>query len=359
MLLQNRIDGLRKYMQQLGMDQILIANPININYFAPFGARKSDRATFLYVSMTQVKVLANDVIGYTTLGGYDVEWHTDGDDVCKAIAKVIDPAKPLGVDGEYPAKWLLPLRELNAAAGFYVADRAVNLQRAHKDEEEKELMRKASLMNDKVMKRVRGVFRDGITEKEAARTISQMFAEEGFDHPGWVIVAFQENAANPHHRPGERALKEGDIILVDMGSAYKGYQSDMTRTFFWKSCTEYQRKIYDLVLRANLAGEAAVKPGARCCDVDAAARDLISEAGYGPRFLHRLGHYIGLEVHDPGDIIFGNEDPVEPGMCFSCEPGVYLPGQFGVRIEDLVCVREDGSAEILNYDSKELEILGL
>ena len=359
MMIQHRIDGLRSYMKKTGMEQVLIANPININYFAPFGARRSDRATFLYVSMDKALVLANDIIGYTTLGDYDVVWHTDGDDVCEAIAKVTDHNKPLGVDGDYPAKWLLPLAKFNAASDYYVADRAINLQRAHKDEEEKQLMRDSSLMNDRVMKRVRGVFRDGITEKEAAGIISKMFVEEGADHPGWVIVAFQENAANPHHHPGDRALKEGDLILVDMGSALKKYQSDMTRTFFWKSVSDYQREIYQLVLNANLAGEAAVKAGARCCDVDAAARDLISAAGYGKNFTHRLGHYIGLEVHDPGDIIFGNEDPVEPGMCFSCEPGVYLPGQFGVRIEDLVCVREDGSAEILNYDSKELEILGI
>ena len=177
--------------------------------------------------------------------------------------------------------------------------------------------------------------------------------------PGWCIVAFAEGSADVHHHPGNARLKEGDTILIDMGSPRKGYHSDMTRTFFWKKVSDRQREIYDLVLRANLAGEAAVQPGARCCDVDAAARDLISEPGYGRYFTHRLGHYIGLELHDPGDIIGGNTDPVEPGMAFSCEPGVYLPGEFGVRVEDLVIVKADGTAEILNHDSKELEILGL
>ena len=143
--------------------------------------------------------------------------------------------------------------------------------------------------------------------------------------PGWCIVAFAEGSADVHHHPGNARLKEGDTVLIDMGSPRKGYHSDMTRTFFWKKVSDRQREIYDLVLRANLAGEAAVQPGARCCDVDAAARDLISE----------------------------------PGMAFSCEPGVYLPGEFGVRVEDLVIVKADGTAEILNHDSKELEILGL
>lgn len=360
MMIQERIVGLRKYMAQYGLEQVLMGNPININYFTKMGARRSDRATFLYVTQTEAKILVNDVIGYTTLEGMDVAFHTDGDNVCEAIAKHTIHDKPLAVDGEYPAKWLIPLRDFNAATDYILGDRAINLQRAHKDAEEQQLLREASQMNDRVMKRVRTeVFRDGITEMEASRAISKMFVEEGADMPGWCIVAFAEGSADVHHHPGNARLKEGDPVLIDMGSPRKGYHSDMTRTFFWKKVSDRQREIYDLVLRANLAGEAAVQPGARCCDVDAAARDLISEPGYGKYFTHRLGHYIGLELHDPGDIIGGNTDPVEPGMAFSCEPGVYLPGEFGVRVEDLVIVKADGTAEILNHDSKELEILGL
>jgi len=359
MLNEARIQGLRKYMAQVGLEQVLMGNPININYFTAMGARRMDRATFLYVTQTEAKVLVNDIIGYTTLGGMDVAYHTDGDNVCEQIAKHTIHDKPLGVDGEYPAKWLLPLRDFHAASDYVLADRAINLQRAHKDAEEQQLLREASEMNDRVMKRIRGVFHDGITEIEAARTISQFYVEEGADMPGWCIVAFAEGSADVHHHPGNAKLKPGDVILVDTGSPRKGYHSDMTRTFFWKSVTDYQREIYELVKNANLAGEAAVKPGVTCADVDAAARDLISAAGYGPNFTHRLGHYIGLELHDPGDIIYGNTDPVEPGMAFSCEPGVYLPGQFGVRVEDLIIVKEDGTAEVLNHDNKELEILGI
>ena len=357
MLKTERIEGLRRYMAQEGLTQVLMGNPININYFADFGAFTSDRATFLYVSMDRSAVLCSDVIGYTTLGGMDVVYHTDGDNVCAEVAKVTDHGAPLGFDGGYPAKWLLPLRQFGAGSDYVLADRAINLQRAHKDEEERRLLREASEMNDRVMKRVRGVFHDGITEIEAARTISQMFVEEGADMPGWCIVAFAEGSADVHHHPGQARLKPGDTILIDMGSPRKGYHSDMTRTFFWKSVSDYQREIYELVKNANLAGEAAVQPGARCCDVDAAARDLIAAAGYGPNFTHRLGHYIGLELHDPGDIIGGNTDALEEGMAFSCEPGVYLPGKFGVRVEDLVIVKADGTAEVLNHDNKELEVL--
>lgn len=357
MLNTQRIEGLRRYMAREGLTQVLMGSPININYFADFGAFTSDRATFLYVSQDRAAVLCSDVIGYTTLGGMDVVYHTDGDNVCAEVAKVTDHAAPLGFDGGYPAKWLLPLRQFGAGSDYVLADRAINLQRAHKDEEERRLLRQASEMNDRVMKRVRGIFHDGITEREAAAIISRMFVEEGADMPGWCIVAFAEGSADVHHHNGDARLKRGDTILVDMGSPRKGYHSDMTRTFFWKEVSDYQREIYELVKNANLAGEAAVRPGARCCDVDAAARDMIAAAGYGPNFTHRLGHYIGLELHDPGDIIGGNTDPVEEGMAFSCEPGVYLPGKFGVRVEDLVIVKADGTAEVLNHDNKELEVL--
>lgn len=358
MMNEQRIAGLRRYMEQVGLEQVLMGDPININYFTDMGAFLSDRATFLYVSMTETKVLTNDIIGYTTLEGMEVAYHTDGDNVCEQISRHTIHDKPLGVDGGYPAKWLLPLKAWNAASDYVLADRAIHLQRAHKDETERELLRQASQMNDRIMKRVRTVFHDGITEREAAKTISQMFVEEGADLPGWCIVAFGPGSADVHHHPDDTPLKPGDTILVDMGSPRKGYHSDMTRTFFWKSVSDRQREIYELVKNANLAGEAAVKVGTPCSQVDAAARDLIAEAGYGPYFTHRLGHYVGVELHDPGDIIGGNPDPVEPGMCFSCEPGVYLPGEFGVRVEDLVLVTEDG-VEILNHDNKELEILGL
>ena len=141
-----------------------------------------------------------------------------------------------------------------------------------------------------------------------------------------------------------------------MGCRVNDYCSDMTRTFFYQSVTEKQREVYEVVKRANLAAQAAMKPGMRFCDIDKVARDIITEAGYGPNFTHRLGHCIGIEVHDAGDVSAANQDVVEEGMIFSCEPGIYLPGEFGVRIEDLMLITRDGAMS-LNKDSKELEII--
>ena len=342
MLNQARIDGLLKYMDQIGLSQMLIRNPVLVRYFVGITPRGADRATILYVSKKNgVKLILNELTNYPKELGVDQEFHGDQDNVAEVISRYTIHDEPLGFDGDY-----------------VLGDRALNLQRAHKDAEEMELLREASRMNDRVMARVRGVFHDGITEKEAAGIISRMFVEEGADMPGWVIVAFGPNAANVHHIPGDARLKEGDAILIDMGSPRKGYHSDMTRTFFWKSVGEKQRAVYELVKNANIAAEKAIRPGMKCSDVDKVARDLITEGGYGPYFTHRLGHYIGVDLHDPGDIAWYNPDPVEPTMAFSCEPGGYLPGEFGVRVEDLVIVTEDG-CEILNSDNKELEILGL
>lgn len=359
MLNQTRAQGLLKYMEQIGLCQMVIRNPVLIRYMLGYTPRGGDRATILYISRDNgIKLIVNELTVFP--GDLDIELvlHGDQDDVCALIAQHTLHDQPLGFDGEYPAKWLLPLRQHNAASDYVLADRAMNLQRAHKDTEEMELLREASRMNDRVMAKARTLFHDGVTEREVSRQLSALFKEEGADSPGWAIVAFGENAAHVHHTPGDRQLKAGDAILIDMGAPRGGYHSDMTRTFFWKSVSDKQREVYELVKNANLAAEAAFKPGLLCSEADLIARDLITAGGYGPYFLHRLGHYIGVDLHDPGDIAWYNHDPIEATMAFSCEPGIYLEGEFGVRIEDLVIVTPDG-CEILNSDNKELEILGL
>uniref|UniRef100_UPI00402A531A M24 family metallopeptidase n=1 Tax=Gemmiger formicilis TaxID=745368 RepID=UPI00402A531A len=148
-----------------------------------------------------------------------------------------------------------------------------------------------------------------------------------------------------------------DVVLFDIGGRHRNYCSDMTRTFFWGEPDEETARIYDIVRRANEAAEALIKPGVKLCDLDAAARDLITEAGYGEYFNHRLGHFIGQTDHEKGDVSSANRTEVRPGMIFSIEPGVYLPGEFGVRVEDLVLVTETG-CEVLNHNDKHWDVVG-
>lgn len=217
-------------------------------------------------------------------------------------------------------------------------------------------MRASSKVNDDCMAEFEALIRPGITEKEMAEAIRGIYAAHGCSGVSFPpICGFGAHAADPHHDNDDTPLEAGQCVLIDVGGVYQDYCSDMTRTFFTGEPSEEERKVYELVRQAQAAAEALVKPGVRLCDIDAAARDLITEAGYGPYFNHRLGHFIGLEDHEAGDVSAVNENVVTPGMCFSIEPGIYLPGKFGVRIEDLVLVTEDG-CEVLNHYPHELRV---
>ena len=195
-------------------------------------------------------------------------------------------------------------------------------------------------------------------EAEVAGQLEGIYRELGAQgHSFTPIVSFGANAADPHHEPDDTPLASGDVVLFDVGCRKGEYCSDMTRTFVFGEPSEKLREVHDTVRRANEAARKLVAPGVRFCDIDAAARSIIEEAGYGSYFTHRLGHQIGLDVHEPGDVSAAHDAPVQAGMVFSIEPGIYLPGEFGVRIEDLVLVTEDG-CEVLNSYPRELVSIG-
>ncbi|MBQ2697739.1 MAG: aminopeptidase P family protein, partial [Clostridia bacterium] len=280
----------------------------------------------------------------------------DTDDAVAVLQPYLDQGAFCGVEKTFEAKYLLPLQERGAAAGFVNASKLVDTVRACKSPEEAQKMRVSSQINDAVMAKIPPLVKEGITELELSAQIKQLFVEAGADKPGFAIVAFGANAADPHHRNDDTRLKPGDCVLIDMGCVKDGYWSDMTRTFFFKTVSDKQRFVYELVRDANVKAEEMIVPGTRFCDIDAAARSHIAEGGYGPRFIHRLGHSIGLMEHEAGDVSSANPDPALPGMTFSIEPGVYLTGEFGVRVEDLVLVTEDG-VEILNHYTKDLIVI--
>ena len=191
-----------------------------------------------------------------------------------------------------------------------------------------------------------------------AAFIDNEYLKEGCEGPSFTtIVSFGANAADPHHEPDDTVLKEGDCILFDIGCRKDRYCSDMTRTYFCGQPREEYAKIHDLVRSANEKAEAMIRPGIPICELDRAARELIRAAGYGEYFNHRLGHFIGQTDHEKGDVSETNTTLTKPGMIFSIEPGVYLPGRFGVRVEDLVLVTEDG-CEVLNKIDKHYAIIG-
>ncbi|RGY98401.1 aminopeptidase P family protein [Clostridium sp. AM58-1XD] len=337
---------------------MIISDPSAIFYLTGYYHFPWERLYALYLSETGGhKFFLNTLFTVPDDLGVEKVWYADGEDGVKLIADAADHNKPLGIDKDFPARFLLPLMNYNAAASYHVASQCVDRARALKDEEERECMRKASLLNDACMKRLPSMIKEGMTELEAADIVISLYKELGADGTSFTpLIAFGANAAVGHHDPDNTRLKRGDCILVDIGCKKDNFCSDMTRTFFLGEATEHQQEIYNLVLKANLAAEAMIKPGVRFCDIDKTARDIITAGGYGPNFTHRLGHSIGMQDHESGDVSSANTDCVQEGMCFSIEPGIYVEGDTGVRIEDLVIVTKDG-CEILNHEPKDLMIL--
>jgi D-alanyl-D-alanine dipeptidase len=184
--------------------------------------------------------------------------------------------------------------------------------------------------------------------------VKNMLIEEGHDQALFAIVASGPNGASPHHEPGDRVIGAGDMIVLDFGGSLGGYRSDTSRTFVVDEPTNKQREVHLAVLEASTAGRATVAPEVRCEEIDRAARRVIEDAGFGKYFVHRTGHGIGLEGHEHPYIVEGNPLPLEPGMVFSIEPGIYLPGEFGVRIEDIVTVTSHG-VDVLNESPRGLQ----
>jgi len=224
--------------------------------------------------------------------------------------------------------------------------------RAAKDAAELELLAEAGRHADEVVEAAADFARPGMTEREIARFVADRFDALG-DTDAWVIVASGPNSALPHHHTSDRRLAQDEVLLLDLGASTGGYGSDITRTYFLGEPPRQVLRAFQVVDAARAAGIAAAKAGVACEDVDAAARAVIEEAGLGESFTHRTGHGLGLEVHEPPYLVKGNRTPLAAGNVHSVEPGVYFPGKFGIRIEDIVAVEADG-ARRLNQAPRDL-----
>ena len=354
-----RANRILKALDRLDARQMLITDPMSIFYLTDIYVQPFERFFGLLLRSDGNHILFLNRLFFVPQDvGIEKVWYSDTDPVEDIVAKYLDHSSPLAVDKDLTARHLLPLMEKKAAAAFINGSPAVDYTRGIKDAEEQKKMIAASEINDAAMAQFKTLIHDGVTEAEAAGKMLEIYRSlgaEGFSFS--PLVAFGANAADPHHEPDDTVVKPGDCVLFDVGCIKDGYCSDMTRTFYFKEVSEHCKEIYHIVRRANEAAEALIRPGVRLCDIDAAARDLITKEGYGPQFNHRLGHFIGLKEHEYGDVSSGFDWPVQPGMIFSIEPGIYLTGDTGVRIEDLVLVTEDG-VKILNRYPHELEIIG-
>jgi Xaa-Pro aminopeptidase len=288
----------------------------------------------------------------------DIHMWEETESPTELAARLVAELKPktLAVSDYLWSGFLLKLQGGIPEVTWTSAQAVLKPLRVTKDAREIETLAEVSRLTDEAWGEfVEGGPLSGLTETQAMERLGALMHKRGIG-ASFGICASGPNSASPHHHTGDRVIQEGDAVIFDWGGTLDGYHSDVTRTVFVGQPTEKFRKVYDIVRRANQATLDAVKPGVACEELDRTARDLITKEGFGENFIHRVGHGLGMDVHEEPYLVGGNKTPLEAGMVFSDEPGIYIEGEFGVRIEDSVVVTKDGGKR-LNEASRELTVM--
>lgn len=353
---KSRLGRLQEVMTREGVDVLLLSVGPDLPYLIGYEAVASERLTMLIVhSDADPQLVIPELEAPRIEAEYlDVLSWVELDDPIRMVADACKGAQVAGLGDHTWSVFMMRLQDHLDGVKWQPASTYTASLRMIKDEHEVEALRAAAHGVDRVLARVPGAVRfGGRTELDVARDLKRMAEEEGHDDADFAIVASGPNGASPHHDPGRRVIQGGETVVCDFGGRVDGYHSDVTRTFVVGEPTSEMAEVHSVVLEANRAGRAAVRPGAACQQIDRAARQVITGAGYGDYFIHRTGHGIGLEVHEHPYMVEGNEQVLQPGMAFSIEPGIYLPGRFGVRIEDIAVCDPSGIDE-LNRAPREL-----
>lgn len=346
-----------------GFDGLLIAPGADLAYFADYlPVATTERITLLVVPADGeptmiVPALEHGSAADTRAAGAIrfVDW-SDGTDEYVPTAALLDPQGRYAISDVTWAMHLLGLQQKLPDARFESISRALPMLRAVKGADEIDRLAAAGAAADATFEDILGVRFAGRTENEVAADLDRLLREHGHQQVDFTVVGSGPNGANPHHEAGERTIEHGDMVVLDFGGLLDGYGSDTTRTVHVGEPTDEEHEVFDIVKRAQQTAFEAVAVGVACQEIDRAARAVITDAGYGEFFIHRVGHGIGMTTHEPPYMVEGEEQPIQAGMCFSIEPGIYLPGRFGVRIEDIVVADADG-AHRLNNTSHELHIV--
>jgi Xaa-Pro aminopeptidase len=345
-----------------GLGGILVSPGPDLTYLTAYTPPPLERLTLLVLSTgadptlvvpTLERPLAESAAGAPGLTMLD--WRDGRDDPYRIVAAMLGSGRYAVTDRTW-ASHLLALERAAPDRSFVATGEAVPLLRAVKDANEIQRLRAVAHGADAAFADVIELPFAGRAETDVAAELDRLLRDHGHQRVDFTIVGSGPNAASGHHEPGERRIEPGDAVVMDFGGMRDDYCSDITRTVFVGEPSPEEREVYAIVRAAQQAAFEAVRPGVAAEEVDRAARAVITDAGYGERFVHRTGHGIGLEIHEPPYIVEGNRTPLEGGMTFSDEPGIYLEGRFGVRIEDQVAVTAEG-AERLNEATRELTIV--
>ncbi len=373
-----RLTAARELAERAGLEAILVGVGADLRYLAGYPAMPLERLTMLVIPARGAWSLVVPRLEETparlcppaATGDLPVVTWEEGDDAHAQVAGLLRVAPGavggrrvrIAVSDDLPARHLLPLQRHLPDAQFSVASAVLREQRMIKDPDEIALLTLAAHAADRVVAQIAGGRLVGRTEADVAEEVRGRLIAEGHDEALFAIVGSGLNSASPHHEASDRIIRAGEPIVLDIGGTLDGYGSDITRTLWVtggdaaRGPDQRFRHLFGVLQGAQTAARAAVRPGIACEAVDAAARHPIEAEGFGDAFFHRTGHGIGLEGHEEPYIIGGNTEPLRAGMAFSVEPGIYLPGAYGARIEDIVVCGPDGPIE-LNEAPRELYVV--
>src|SRR5688572_5777821 len=358
-----RIERLVQELESAGIDAFFAWSPVTMAYLHGFGEGGGERFLTLAIRNEGDVRLICPALSETQAkraGISDVRAWRDGEDPVGHFRDLADDwnlrSAIVAVDDELPAQMLLRMQEALPAALFRTGSEILSKLMRVKDAQELAHMRKAARIADEALSAGLGAIRPGVTELAVEDAINAEMRRLG-GRPAFCIVATGANGAEPHHLSDDTVIEKGDVVVMDFGCTVHGYYSDITRMAAVGEASAEAREVHQVVLRAHRAAGNAIRPGVTAESIDMAARQVIDDAGFGDKFMHRLGHGIGMKGHEEPNMVAGNTHLLEPGNCFSVEPGIYLPGKFGVRIENIVTVTESGHESFNAEPADELTVV--
>lgn len=345
-----RIQRLRELLIDAGLDAALLSLGHDLPYFTGYHAMPLERLTMAVIPAEGTATLVVPQLEAPRVLArpeFEIRPWAEIEDPTAIVASLLpDGPASLALGDQTWAVFLLRLQEILPKARFVSATPFTRTLRMRKEPGEIECLRAAAHAADEVAARLTAMRWDGRTEREIASDLARALRESGHERVDFTIVASGPNGASPHHEASDRVVSRGDVVVCDFGGTRLDYCSDITRCVTVGPPPAEVREMWELLRRAQEAAFEAVRPGVAAQDVDRAARAVIAAAGYGDYFVHRTGHGIGLETHEHPYIVEGNELVLEAGMTFSVEPGIYIPGRFGIRLEDIVAVTPDGGVRL-------------
>ncbi|MBC8063974.1 MAG: M24 family metallopeptidase [Chlorobia bacterium] len=359
-----RLSRLAQTLQEQGVDAYLACTTISMGYLAGLFEDGHERLLLMAIRADgQMRLICPALTANQAqrIGIQDIRPWADGEDPRLHVDQLAQDwnlrSGIIAVDNQMRADILLALQDAWPAALFKAGEPVLSQLMRRKDGTEVELMQRAAQIADQAYRDVKPSIKAGLTEVEVGKMLADAMADLG-GKPTFAIVAAGPNGAEPHHLNDETVLKAGDVVILDFGCDVQSYQSDITRVVAIESALPKASQVYEIVYRAHMAGRQSGMAGTKAGDVDAATRKVIDDAGYGIYFVHRTGHGIGMNGHEAPNITPGSDFMLEVGNCFSIEPGVYLPGEFGVRIENIVMAQSGNCLSLNEEPSPTLDIVG-